>query len=53
MTGKHFNNTTLIQMDKNGDYQLVHGPPYFQFHCNISTKIIAWITPFYSDCVNA
>jgi hypothetical protein len=26
MTGKHFNNTTLIQMDKNGDYQLVHGP---------------------------
>jgi hypothetical protein len=26
MTGKHFINTTLIQMDKNGDYQLVHGP---------------------------
>jgi hypothetical protein len=22
-------------------------------HCNLSTKIIAWITSFYSDCVNA
>ncbi|VVM18929.1 hypothetical protein BSPWISOXPB_219 [uncultured Gammaproteobacteria bacterium] len=26
MTGKHSKNSTLIQMDKNGDYRLVHGP---------------------------
>jgi hypothetical protein len=27
--------------------------PFFQSNCNLSTKIIAWITSFYSDCVNA
>ncbi|SSC11123.1 hypothetical protein BPUTEOSOX_950, partial [thiotrophic endosymbiont of Bathymodiolus puteoserpentis (Logatchev)] len=26
MTGKHFENSTLIQMDKEGGYQIVHGP---------------------------
>jgi hypothetical protein len=70
IASKHFKNSTLIQMDENGDYQIVHGSklheikadnikilfvntPFFQSNCNLSTKIIAWITSFYSDCVNA
>jgi hypothetical protein len=30
IAGKHFNNTTLIQMDKGGGYRIVHGPKLYK-----------------------
>jgi hypothetical protein len=34
MAGKHYKNSTLIQMDKNGDYQIVHGPKLHEIEAN-------------------
>jgi hypothetical protein len=34
MAGKHFKNSTLIQMDENGDYQIVHGPKLHEIEVN-------------------
>ncbi|WP_143243195.1 C80 family cysteine peptidase, partial [Bathymodiolus azoricus thioautotrophic gill symbiont] len=32
--GKHFKNSTLIQMDKEGGYQIVHGPKLYEIEAN-------------------
>jgi hypothetical protein len=39
--------------DEESRADLSFNTPFFQSNCNLSTKIIAWITSFYSDCVNA